>query len=109
MIQQEVAHVSDPNKLEAALVCPDNIVASQPEDGSLPDLGPSLQVTKLTALVEVTDQVYENVLCEEFCHSLALRAPFFVKVHIQVPENNGVPEALQGLLQVRQVLQRRQR
>ena len=72
------------------------------------DLGPSLQVPKLAVLAEVVDQVYETVLHEEVHHLLAPWAPRFVEVHVQVVEDNGVHEVLQGLLQVRQMLQCRQ-
>ena len=102
VIQREVV-------LKAAPVCPKNIVSSRPEDGSLPDLVPSLQVPKPTALSEVADQVYDTILREEVCHPLAPQDPCFVEFHVQVPEDNGVPEALQGLLQARKVLQRRRR
>ena len=61
VIRRKFAHVSDPNKLEAALVCPENVVAYRLEDNSLPDLGPSLQVPKPTVLAEVADQVYETM------------------------------------------------
>ena len=105
MIQQEVAHVSDINKLEAELVCPENVVVSRSEDGYLSNLGPSLQVKKPTALAEVADQVYDTVLRKEVRHLLAPQDPLFVEVHVQVPKENGVPEALQGLLQVRQAIQ----
>ena len=37
MIERVVAHVSDPDKLEAAPVRPKNVVSSQSEDGSLTD------------------------------------------------------------------------
>ena len=74
-------------------------------DGSLSNLEPSLQVTKPTALAEVADQVYETVLRKEVLHLLARQAPRFIEVHVQVPEENGVPDALQGLLQVRQAIQ----
>ena len=70
----------------------------------MPDLGPSLQVPEPTVLVEVADQVYENVLRKEVHHILAPRDSHFVKVHHQVSKNHGVPEVLQGFLQVRQVL-----
>ena len=46
------------------------------------------------ALSEVSDQVYEAVLCEEVRHALDLRAPCFVEVHIKIPKDNGVPEVL---------------
>ena len=101
-------HVSNPNNLEAAPVRTNNVVVSQSEDGSLSNFGPSLQVKKPTALAELADQVYDTVLYEEVCHSLAPRAPRFVEVHVQFPEENGSPEALQGLIQVRQVIQRLQ-
>ena len=61
VIRRKFAHVSDLNKLEAALVCPENVVAYRLEENSLPDLGPSLQVLKLTVLAEVADQVYETM------------------------------------------------
>ena len=109
MIRQEVAHVSDPNKLEASPVRPENVVASQLEDGSLPYLGPSLKVPKPTAMEEVEDHVYETVLREEVRHSLAPQDPRFFEVHVQVPKDNGVLEALNVLLQVRKVLQHRRR
>ena len=102
-------HVSDLNKTEAASVPPKNVVASRTEDGSLPDLGPIIQVPKPMALAEVADQVYETVLRKDVCHLLAPWAPCSVDVHVQVPEENGFPEALQGILQVRQMLQHRQR
>ena len=94
------------NQLEAAPFLPDNIFSYRLEDGSLPDLGPSLQVPEPTALAKVTDRVYETVLHKEVRHSLDMWNPFFFKVHIQFPEDYGFPEALQGLLQVRQVIQR---
>ena len=109
MIRREVAHVSDPNQIEAAPVRPENLVTSWLEDGSLPDSGPRLQVPEPTALAEVADQVYENVLRKEVRHSLDTRDPYFVEVHVQDPKDNGAPEALRGLLQARQVLQRQQR
>ena len=61
------------------------------------------------ALSEVADHVYDTVLCKEVRHSLDPRAPCFVEVHVQVLENYGVPEELQVLLQVRQVLQSQRR
>ena len=108
MIQREVPHVADPYHIEAASVQSENVVTSRPEDGSLPDLEPSLQVLGLTALVEVADQVYETVLREEVRHLLDPQAPFLVKVHVQVPNGNGVLETFEGLLQVWQVLEHRQ-
>ena len=98
-------HVSDTNKLKVAPARPKNVVASRSEDGSLSDLVPSLHVPKPTTLVEVADQVYETVLREEVRHLLDPWDPRFVKVHVQFPDDNGVPEALKGLLQIRQVLQ----
>ena len=98
-------HVSDPNQLEAVPVCPKNVVASQLEDSSLLDLGPSLQVSEPTALEEVANHIYDIVVSEEFCYSLAPQAPRFVDVHVQVPKDNGVSDALQGLPQVSHVLQ----
>ena len=65
MIGRVVEHVSYPENLEAALVRPENVIAYRSEDGSLSDLGPSIQVTKPTMLSEVEDQVYETVLREE--------------------------------------------
>ena len=57
------------------------------------------------ALLEVLDQVYETILSEEVRHTLAPQAHRFVEVHIQIPKYNRVPEALQVLLKVRQLLQ----
>ena len=96
----------DPNQIEAVSVPPDNVVSYWTEYGSLPDLGPSLQFLKPMALAEVAYQVYETVPWEKVCYLLDLWDPHFFEVHVQVPEENGVPEALQGLLQVRQVLRR---
>ena len=86
MIRQEVAHVLDLNNLEEAPVYPENLVASRSEDGSLSNLGPSLQVKKPTALAEVADQVYDTVLRKEVRHLLALQAPRFFEFHVQVPK-----------------------
>ena len=36
---------------------------------------------------------------------MATQAPLFVDFHVKTPKDNGVPEALQGLLKVRQVFQ----
>ena len=36
-------------------------------------------------------------------------APCFVKVHVQIIKHNGVPEILQGLFELRQVIQRQGR
>ena len=91
-------HVSDPDKLEVASVCPKNVVAYLSEYVSLPDLGPSLQVPKPVALAEVSDRVYETVLHDKVPQSLVLQAPRLVEVHIQAPKYNGVPEALQQQL-----------
>ena len=96
----------DPNKLKSAPVRPENVVAYRSEDGSLSDLVPNLQVPKPTELVEVANQVYETVLHEEVQNLLTPWSPLFIEVHVQVPKDNGVPEALQGLLQVSQMLQR---
>ena len=71
VIQQKVPHFTYPYLLDFLLVRSDNVVTSETEDNSLPDLGPSLQVKKPTALTEVVDWVYETVLCEEVRHSLA--------------------------------------
>ena len=101
MIQQEYTRFVDPYHLEAASIRSENVVTSRKEDSSLSDFGPSIQVLEPTALVEVADQVYETVLHKEDCHLLVMQAPRFAKVHVQVPEDIGVPEALQGLLQVR--------
>ena len=60
-------------------------------------------------MAEVANQVYKTVLREKVRHSLAPRAPRFSEVHVQVSKENGVPESLQGLLQVGQVLQRKRR
>ena len=90
-------------------VCSGNVVTYPLEDSSLPYLGPVLQVPGPIALVEVVDQVYETVLRKEVRHLLAPRDPRVVKVDVQVPDDNGVPEALRGLLWFGLVLQRRQR
>ena len=94
----------DPYQLEAAPVCSKNLVTSQLEDSSLPELGPSLQVSGPMSLAEVADLVYDTVLQDEVRPLLALWDPCLVEVHVQVPKDNGVPEALQYLLQVRQVI-----
>ena len=106
MIQQEFPHVADPYQLKVASVRSDNVVTSRTVDGSLPDLGPSLQVPEPTVLAEVADQVYETVIHNYFRHSLAPQAPGLFKVHIKVPKDNGVLETFQGLLQVWQVFKR---
>ena len=93
VIWQEVAHVLDPNHIEEAPVRPENVFASLLEDGSLSDLGPSLLVLKPTVLAEVEEQVYETVLCKEVCHSLDPRATWFIDIHVESPEDNGVPKA----------------
>ena len=107
MIGHVVAHVLDPKQLEAAPVRPNNVIKSRSEDGSLPDLLPSLQVSKPAALSKVSNQVDDIVLRKEVRHALSLRAPCFVKVHIKNPKDNGVLEALQGLFQVRHMFQHR--
>ena len=56
-------------------------------------------------LAEVADQIYDTVLHKEVHHLLSPWAPRFVEGHVQVPEEHGVHEGLQGLLQVRQMLQ----
>ena len=104
VFRREVTHVADTYHLEAALVWSENVVTSRPEDGFLPDLGPSLQVQEPTALEEMVDQVYETVLHEEVHQLLYLWDIRLVEVHIQVPKDDGVLEKFQGLLQVRQVL-----
>ena len=53
----------------------------------------------------MSDQVYGTVLRKEVRHRLVLRAQRFIEFHVQVPNDNGVPEALQGLLKIRQVFQ----
>ena len=75
MIQREVFHVADPDQLEATTVHSENLVTSQPEDGSLPELVPSLQVLEPTALAEVADQLYETLIPKEVRHLLALWDP----------------------------------
>ena len=79
-------YVLYPDDFEAVPVRPENVVTYRLEDGSLSDLGPSLQVPKPTTLEEVSDQVYVTVLCKEVRHSLAPQAPCFFELHIQVPE-----------------------
>ena len=59
-----VAHVLYPNKFEELPVRPEDIIASQAEDGALSDLCPSLQVPKPAALLEVPDQVNKTELCK---------------------------------------------
>ena len=76
-------HVADSYQIEAVLVRYENLVTPRPEDSSLPDLGPSIQVLEPTALVEVADQVYEAVLHEEVRHSLAPQAPCFCELSVQ--------------------------
>ena len=71
-----------------------NVVTSRPKDGSLSDLGKSLQVLEPMALAELVDQIYETVLLKEVRQSLAPWAPCFVEVHVQLSEENGVPESL---------------
>ena len=80
-----------------ASVRSENVVISRPEDGSLLDLGPSIQVPEPAALAEVADQVYETVLHEEVCHLLDLRDTCLIEVHIQVtkedPNDGGIKDA----------------
>ena len=59
VVRQEVTHVTDPYHIEAASVRSENVVTSRLEDGSLPDLGPSLQFTEPTVLAEVADLLVE--------------------------------------------------
>ena len=75
MIQLEVPHVADTNQFETASVRSENLVTSHSEDSYMPDLGPSVQVPEPTALAEVSDQVYETILCKEVLHSLVTWAP----------------------------------
>ena len=96
-------HVTDPYQLKMTQVCSENLVTYRPEDGSLSDLGPSLQVPEPTVLAEVLDQVYETVLGKDVRHLLAPRDSCFVEVHIKTPKENGVLGALQCLLKFRQV------
>ena len=42
--------------------------------------------------MEVADYVYETLICEEFRHLMAPKAPRFVDIHVQVSKDNGVPE-----------------
>ena len=58
---------------------------------------------------EVADQIYETVVSEEVRYLLAPQDPRFFEFHVQVPEDNGVSDALQGLPQVSQVLQHQRR
>ena len=55
----------DLNKLKVVPVSTKNVIASRLEDGSLPGLGPSLEIPKPKALVELEDQVYETLLCKD--------------------------------------------
>ena len=57
-------HVLYPNKFEAVIVRPDDVIASQAEDGTLSELCPSLKVPKLEALLEVPHQVNKAKLCK---------------------------------------------
>ena len=107
MIRQDVSHVADTYQLEVVPVSSNNVVTYRPEYGSLLVLVTSIQVRDPAVLEEVADQFYETVLREEVRHLLDPWDPRFVKVHVQVPDENGVPEALKGLLQIRQVIQRR--
>ena len=91
VIRQEVAHVADPYQIEVAPVRCENVVTYRPEDGSLSDLGLIFQVLEPTDLSEVADQVYETLLLKEVRYLLAPRDPCFIKVHVQFPEDNGVP------------------
>ena len=59
-----VTHVPYPNKLEAAPVHPEDVIAYRAEDGALYDLCTSLQVPKPLALLEVLDQVNKSELCK---------------------------------------------
>ena len=102
MVRRKFSHVADPYHLKAAPFRSENVATSRPEDGSLPDLRTILQAPEPTALAEVLDQVYETLLSEEVCHSLAPQDTRFFKV----PEDNGFPEAFQVFLQVRQVIHR---
>ena len=82
------------------------MVTSRPEDSSLPDFVPSLQVPEPTALAKLADQVYETVLSEEVYHLLSLQVPRLVEVYVQFPKDDGVLETFQDLLQVRKVPER---
>ena len=98
LVRQEVPHVADPYQPKAESVRSENIVTSRPEDGSLTNLGTSIQVPEPTALAEVADQVYETVLHEEVYHLLVPRNPHQVEVHVQDPKDDGVLETFQVLL-----------
>ena len=106
LVRREVPHVADSYQLEAALVRSKNVVTSRPEDSSLPDLGPSLQLLEPTVLTEVADQVYETVIYKEVRHFMAPQDPCLAQVHVQALKDNGVLEPFQSLLQVWQVLKR---
>ena len=57
-------------------------------------------------MAEVAYQVYEILLREEVRHLLSPQDPRLVEVHVQVPHDDGFLETFQGVLQVRQVLDR---
>ena len=59
MVGHIVLHVLDPDKLKAALVCTEDVVALRAEYGALADLYPRLQVLKMEVLEKVSDQVNE--------------------------------------------------
>ena len=67
------------------------------------ELVPSIQALEPTALAEVAYQVYEIIIRKEVLYSLAPRYSCLVETHVQVSEDDGVPEPFQGLIQVRQV------
>ena len=57
MVGRLVPHVPDPDEFKAALVHPEDVVASLAEEVALSDLFPSLQVPETAVLVEVPNQV----------------------------------------------------
>ena len=72
MVWHVIAHVPNPDKFEAAPVHPDDVISPRAEDGALPDLCSSLQVTEPAALSKLSDQGNNTVLRKYVCHTLAL-------------------------------------
>ena len=107
MFRQKVLQIPDSQCLGKPAVRPQDISAACIEKYVFPDLEKRLRVVESEALVEVPEDIFQPELHQEvrkLLNSGVLDLPYF---GINISHHNGymVPEADQGLLQVREVLQ----
>ena len=85
MFQRIGPHVSNNHHFKELLIHTQDLVTTLPQQDTLADLGPHLQVSETKALTEVTEEVHHPKLHQNISNFLTERVLGLSNVNVDIP------------------------